>query len=385
MKRKLKMGMVGGGTGAFIGAVHRMAAALDGESEFVCGALSSTPERSKMSGEALNLPPERNYGTYEEMFEREKQLPVGERMDYVVIVTPNNLHFPPAKMALEKGFPVMCDKPMTYNLLEAKELEALVQKTGLLFGLTHNYTGYPLVKEARDMVATGKIGNVRKIVVEYPQGWLATKLEDTGMKQAEWRNDPKRTGIANCMGDIGTHAENITEYVTGLKITELCADLTTFVEGRLLEDDGNVLLHLDNGARGVLYASQISIGEENSLRIRIYGEKGALEWMQMEPNTLIAKWMDRPTQLLRTSSGYLCERAALNTRLPAGHPEGFIEAFANLYRNYCLSLKAILDGKEPKPEHLDFPKVSDGVRGMAFIETVVESGKSDGKWTKFKS
>ena len=385
MKRKLKMGMVGGGIGAFIGAVHRMAAALDGESEFVCGALSSTHERSKMSGEALNLPPERNYGTYEEMFEREKQFPVGERMDFVVIVTPNNLHFPPAKMALENGFPVMCDKPMTYNLREAKELEAIVQKTGLLFGLTHNYTGYPLVKEARDMVAKGKIGKVRKVVVEYPQGWLATKLEDTGQKQAEWRNDPKRTGAANCMGDIGTHAENITEYITGLKITELCADLTTFVEDRLLEDDGNVLLHLDNGARGVLYASQISIGEENSLRIRIYGEKGALEWMQMEPNTLIAKWMDSPTQLLRTGNSYLSERAAMNSRLPAGHPEGFIEAFANLYRNYCLSLKAILDGKEPKPEHLDFPKVSDGVRGMAFIETVVESGKSDGKWTQFKN
>ena len=384
MNRKLRMGMIGGGIDAFIGAVHRMASSLDGECELVCGAFSSTPERSQKSGAALYLPPDRVYGTYEEMIASEKKLPADVRMDFVAIVTPNHLHFPPAKMALENGFHVMCDKPMTFNLAEAKELEALVEKTGLLFGLTHNYTGYPMVKEARDMVATGKIGKVRKIVVEYPQGWLATKLEDTGQKQAEWRNDPARTGAANCMGDIGTHAENLAEYVTGLKITELCADLTTFVDGRLLEDDGNVLVHFDNGARGILYASQISVGEENGLKIRVYGEKGGLEWVQLEPNTLIAKWMDSPMQILRTGNGYLSERSLMNTRIPAGHPEGFIEAFANLYRNYIMALKAILDGEEPKSEHLDFPTVKDGVRGMAFIETVVESGKSGTKWTLFK-
>ena len=385
MNRKLKMGMIGGGIDAFIGAVHRMAAALDGECELVCGAFSSTPERSKKSGEALYLPPDRVYGTYEEMITREKELPEGERMDFVAIVTPNYLHFPPARMALENGFPVICDKPMTFSLDEAKQLEALVEKTGLLFGLTHNYTGYPLVKEARDMVRSGKLGKIRKIVVEYPQGWLATKLEGTGQKQAEWRADPKRSGIANCMGDIGTHAENLSEYITGLKITELCSDLTTFVEGRLLDDDGNVLLRFENGARGILYASQISVGEENGLKIRVYGEKGGLEWVQIEPNTLIAKWMDRPAEIIRTGGGYLSNRSLINTRLPMGHPEGFIEAFANIYRNYILTLKSILDGKEPEQEYHDFPSVKDGVRGMAFIETVVEASKSDTKWTKFKT
>ena len=384
MNRKLKMGMIGGGIDAFIGAVHRMAAALDGECDLVCGAFSSTPERSKKTGGALYLPPERVYGTYEEMITREKELPEGERMDFVSIVTPNYLHFPPAKMALENGFPVICDKPMTFSLDEARKLEALVESTGLLFGLTHNYTGYPLVKEARDMVRSGKLGKIRKIVVEYPQGWLATKLEDTGQKQAEWRADPKRSGIANCMGDIGTHAENLSEYITGLKITELCSDLTTFVEGRLLDDDGNVLLRFDNGARGILYASQISVGEENGLKIRVYGEKGGLEWVQLEPNTLIAKWMDRPAEIIRTGGGYLSKRSLINTRLPMGHPEGFIEAFANIYRNYILTLRSILDGKEPEQEYLDFPTVKDGVRGMAFIETVVEASKSDTKWTKFK-
>ncbi len=384
MNRKLRMGMLGGGVDSLIGAVHRMAATLDGECELVCGAFSSTPERSKKTGELLYLSPGRVYGAYQEMIIREKKLPEGERMDFVAIVTPNHLHYPPARMALENGFPIICEKPMTFNLIQAKKLEELVKKTGLLFGLTHNYTGYPLVKEARDMIANGKIGRVRKIVVEYPQGWLATKLEESGHKQAVWRVDPKRSGATNCIGDIGTHAENLAEYITGLTITELCADLTTFVEGRVLDDDGNVLVHFDNGARGILSASQISIGEENGLHIRLYGEKGGLEWRQQEPNTLIAKWMDRPTELIRTGGGYLSERARMNTRLPAGHPEGYIEAFANIYRNYILALKAILDGKEPKPGHLDFPSVRDGVRGMAFIETVVDSGKSGRKWTKFK-
>jgi predicted dehydrogenase len=384
MNRKLRMGMIGGGRDAFIGAVHRMAAALDGKCELVCGAFSSTPERSRESGKALYLTADRVYGTFEEMIAAEKKLPEGVRMDFVSIVTPNHLHSAPAKLALESGFPVVCDKPMTYNLAEAKELEALVKKTGLLLALTHNYTGYPMVKEAREMARSGKLGKIRKVVVEYPQGWLATKLEATGQKQASWRTDPKRSGAANCMGDIGTHAENLAEYITGLRISELCADLTTFVEGRPLDDDGNVLLRFEGGARGILYASQISVGEENSLHIRVYGEKGGIEWDQMQPNTLVVKWLDRPTELFRAAAGYLSDPARMNSRLPMGHPEGFIEAFANIYRNFISALESRLDGKEPKPEHLDFPGVRDGVRGMAFVETVVDASKSDRKWTKFK-
>lgn len=385
MNRKLRYGMIGGGSGAFIGAVHRMAAGLDGKCELVCGAFSSTPEKSKESGAALGLAADRVYGTFEEMIVSEKKLPEGVRMDFVSIVTPNHVHFAPAKMALENGFDVVCDKPMTFNLEQAKELEQVVARTGRLFALTHNYTGYPMVKQARDMVRAGKLGKIRKIVVEYPQGWLATRIEADGQKQASWRTDPARSGAAGCMGDIGTHAENLAEYITGLKIDELCADLTTFVEGRPLDDDGNVLVRFSGGARGVLYASQISVGEENSLHIRVYGEKGGLEWDQTQPNSLILKWMDRPTEIYRTSAGYNSPIAAFNTRLPGGHPEGFIEAFANIYRNFALALECRMDGKEPKPEYLDFPTVRDGVRGMAFIETVVEASKSSVKWMKFKS
>ena len=379
--------MVGGGKDAFIGAVHRSAAALDGKIELVCGAFSSSPEKSKASGKELFLPDDRVYGSYEEMIEKEKALPEGERMDFVSIVTPNYMHFPPAKMALENGFHVVCDKPMTYSLDEAKELEKLVEQSGLLFALTHNYTGYPMVKQARDMVKGDKIGKIRKIVVEYPQGWLAEKIEETGQKQASWRMDPKKAGIASCMGDIGTHAENLSEFITGLKISEMCADLHTFVEGRSLEDDGNILLKFDNGASGVLHASQISMGEENNLNIRVYGEKGGLEWRQQEPNTLVLKYNDRPMEVYRTGAGFdfLSENALLHTRVPAGHPEGFIEAFANIYRNFALTLGAKLDGKEPDPKYNDFPTVHDGVRGMAFLESTVESSKSDKKWTQFKS
>lgn len=386
MNRKIRMGMVGGGKDAFIGAVHRSAAALDGKIELVCGAFSSSPEKSKASGKELFLPDDRVYGSYEEMIEKEKSLPEGERMDFVSVVTPNYMHFPPAKMALENGFHVVCDKPMTYNLDEAKELEKLVEKTGLLFALTHNYTGYPMVKQARDMVKGGKIGKIRKIVVEYPQGWLAEKIEETGQKQASWRMDPKKAGIASCMGDIGTHAENLSEFITGLKISEMCADLHTFVEGRTLEDDGNILLKFENGASGVLHASQISMGEENNLNIRVYGEHGGLEWRQQEPNTLVLKYNDRPMEVYRTGAGFdfLSENALLHTRVPAGHPEGFIEAFANIYRNFALTLGAKLDGKEPDPKFNDFPTVHDGVRGMAFLESTVESSKSDKKWTQFK-
>lgn len=383
MNRKLKMGMIGGGRDSFIASVHRMAATLDGHCELVCGTFGSTPERSREEGAALRLPPQRVYGTCEEIIEGEKRLPAGERMDFITIVVPNHLHFNFARMALESGFPVVCDKPMTYNLEEAKHLETMVNETGLPFALTHNYTGYPLVKEARDMVHSGKLGKIRKVVVEYPQGGLATRVEAAGNKRAIWRTDPKRSGAANCMADIGTHAENLAEYVTGLKITELCADLTTFIEGRLLDDDGSVLLRYDGGARGILYASKISAGEGNGLHLRIYGELGGLEWDQQQPNSLLLKWLDRPMEVLGAGARFLSERSRLNTRLPMGHPEGFIEAFANIYRNFILTLEAWLDGKAPRQEYLDFPTVRDGVRGMAFIATVVESAQSDMKWTKF--
>ncbi len=384
MSRKLRMGMVGGGQGAFIGAVHRRAAALDGGIELVCGAFDVDPVKGKAFGPTLYLDPARCYGDYREMIGKESKLPEGERMDFVTIVTPNHTHFPIAKACLEAGFHVYCEKPMTFSLAEAKELEAVVEKTGLVFGLNHNYTGYPMVKEARNLVKTGALGPIRRIVAEYPQGWLATCVEATGNMQASWRTDPKRSGAAGCIGDIGTHAENLAEYITGLTITELCADLTTFVPGRLLDDDGNVLLRFDNGARGILYASQVSIGEENALHIRVYGEKGALEWDQQQPNTLIVKWADQPMQLFRTGGGYLSQAAADNTRQPAGHPEGFIEAVANLYRTFGLTIRARMEGREPKPEFLDFPNVHDGVRGMAFIESVVEASKSDQKWYAFK-
>lgn len=379
--RKVRMGMVGGGKDSFIGAVHRMAAALDGEIELVCGALSHSAEKSRLSGKELYLDEDRIYDSYERLFEREKSLPEDKRMDFVSIVTPNHMHYPVAKLALESGFHVMCDKPVTFNLSEAKELEALVKETGLIFGLTHNYTGYPMVKEARHMVKQGRLGKIRKIVVEYPQGWLAAALESTGQKQADWRTDPERAGISCCMGDIGTHAENLAEYITGLSIAELFADVTTFVDGRKLEDDGNVLLRYEGGAKGVLYASQISVGEENSLRVRVYGELGGLEWNQMEPNTLLAKWLDRPTELIRSGANFshLSENALHNMRLPAGHPEGFIEAFANLYRNFANALQSKLDGRDLID--LDFPTIEDGVRGMRFIEAVIKSSQS-GTWRK---
>ena len=383
MSRKIRMGMVGGGRDAFIGAVHRMAAALDGHIELVCGAFSSDAERSHASGADLYLPANRVYGDFHEMMAAEAKLPADERMDFVSIVTPNNVHFPVAKAALEAGFHVMSDKPMTFDLAEAKELAALVERTGLQFGLTHNYTGYPMVKEARHMVRSGAIGAVRKVVVEYPQGWLASLIESEGQKQASWRTDPARAGASSCIGDIGTHAENLMEYITGLRISELCADLTTMVEGRQLEDDGNVLVRLDNGARGVLYASQISAGEENPLTIRIYGELAGLEWHQEEPNTLTVKWGDRHREVRRTGVGELSEASAAHTRLPPGHPEGFVEAFANLYRNYALALQARLAGAQPAPD-LDFPTVHDGVRGMAFITACVASSASDQKWTKLE-
>jgi predicted dehydrogenase len=376
------MGMVGGGRGAFIGGVHRMAAALDGQIELVCGAFSSNPEKSKASAEDFFIAPERAYGSFEEMIKAEKQLPEDVRMDFVSIVTPNHLHFAPAKMALENGFHVVCDKPVTFTLAEAKELEKLVEETGLIFALTHNYTGYPMVKQAKAMIKNGEIGAIRKVVVEYPQGWLATKIEDSGQKQASWRTDPTKSGASGCMGDIGSHAENLAEYITGLKIKELCADLTTFVDGRLLDDDGNVLLRFEGGAKGILHASQISVGEENDLNIRIYGTKGGLQWHQMEPNTLLVKWMDKPTQVYRTGVGTLSPEANAHARIPAGHPEGYLEAFANIYRNVAYCIQARLKGEEVEAIYSDFPTVSDGVRGMEFIEKLVESSQKGAVWVE---
>ena len=377
------MGMIGGGRGAFIGAVHRMAAALDGQIELVCGAFSSTAKKSKASGKDLFLPANRVYGTYEEMIRKEKELPEDIRMDFVAIVTPNHVHYGPAKMALQNGFHVVCDKPLTFNLKEAKSLQKLVKKTGLLFALTHNYTGYPMVKQARNIVQKGIIGQIRKVVVEYPQGWLSTRLEASNQKQAAWRTDPKRSGAAGAMGDIGTHAENLAEYITGLQIKKLCADLNIFVKGRRLDDDGNVLLEFDNGAKGILFATQIAAGEENNLRIRIYGTKAGLEWSQQTPNSLQVKWLDKPLEILRTGVGNLSAAAQEATRIPAGHPEGYLEAFANIYRNFALCLQARLEGKKPKAVHLDFPTVEDGLRGMQFIDRVIASAKSKQKWIKF--
>jgi predicted dehydrogenase len=380
--RKIKMGMIGGGRGAFIGGVHRMAAALDGQIELVCGAFSSNPEKSKASAADFFINPNRAYGSFEEMIMAEKKLPEGERMDFVSIVTPNHVHFAPAKMALENGFHVVSDKPLCFTMDEAKELEALVQSTGLFFALTHNYTGYPMVKQAKAMIKNGAIGTIRKVVVEYPQGWLATKIEDEGQKQAAWRTDPTKSGASGCIGDIGSHAENLAEYITGLKIKELCADLSTFVEGRLLDDDGNILLRFESGAKGILHASQIAVGEENDLNIRIYGTKGGLQWRQMEPNSLFAKWMDKPTQIFRTGVGELSPEAAAHTRIPGGHPEGYLEAFANIYRNIAFCIQAELKGETPNPLYTDFPTVSDGVRGMEFIAKVVESSQKGAVWVE---
>lgn len=378
----MRMGMVGGGRGAFIGAVHRMAAALDGQIELVCGAFSSDPQRSRDSGADLLLRPDRCYGSFDEMMAREAALPADVRMDFVSIVTPNHVHFPAAKAALEHGFHVVSDKPATFDLAEAKALGELVARSGLLYALTHNYTGYPLVKEARDIVRSGRLGAIRKVVVEYPQGWLATRLEETGQKQAGWRTDPARSGAAGCLGDIGTHAENLAEYITGLRIKELAADLTAFVEGRKLDDDANLLLRFEGGAKGVLHASQISVGEENNLNIRAYGEKGGLEWHQQEPNTLLLKWSDRPTEVLRTGQGGLGAAAKANTRIPSGHPEGYLEGFANIYRNFAAHLRAVLAGENPDPLSLDYPTIADGIRGMAFIEAAVESSKHNARWTR---
>ena len=381
--RKLRMAMIGGGRDAFIGAIHRIAINMDGQVEIVAGALSVNPEIAIASGHDIFLNEERIYTDYKVMLEKEAAMPKEKRIDFVSIVTPNFVHFDPAMMALEKGFHVAIEKPMTFTLDEAKKLKAKVEQSGLTLLLTHTYTGYPMIKQARQMVKSGMFGKIRKVYVEYPQGWLSTFLEGSNNKQAAWRTDPKRSGIAGAMGDIGTHAFNMAEYVTGARVTKLCSDLNILVEGRMLDDDGAVFMKFDNGASGVLMASQIAAGEENCIKIRVYGEKGGLEWKQEDANSLLIKWLDKPAEIYRTGSGYVTSYASHNSRTPAGHPEGYLEAFANLYRNFILTVRAKMNGEKPKDEWLDFPGPDSGVRGMAFIENVVASGKSDKKWTDF--
>jgi len=378
--RKLRMGMIGGGIDSFIGDVHRKAASLDGMIDLVCGAFSSTAERSKKSGKNLFLPDDRCYGTFEDMIFTEKKLPKNVRMDFVTIVTPNHLHFAPAKMALENGFDVVCDKPMTLTLDEAIELEQIVKNTGQLFALTHNYPGSPMVKQAREMVENGELGKIRKVQVQYLQGWLSTSVEKTGQKQASWRVDPSKSGIGGALGDIGTHAENLVEYITGLQIEELAADLGKFGQDRVLDDDGNILLRMENGAKGTMSFSQIAVGEENNLAIRVYGEKGSLEWSQENPNQLITRWLDQPKTVYTPNGNNLYTESLTASRIPAGHPEGYLEAFANVYKNFAIHLNAKLSDKEIKTP--DYPTVADGVRGMKFIYASVESDKRNSGWVK---
>ncbi|MDN3669620.1 Gfo/Idh/MocA family oxidoreductase [Echinicola jeungdonensis] len=384
--RKLRMGMIGGGPGSFIGAVHRIAANMDGQIELVAGSFSSQPEKSRQAGQELYLPEERVYSSYEEMFEKENQLPEDQRIDFVSIVTPNHVHFDPALKALKSGFHVVLDKPMTLTYDEAKELNRVIEETGLLFCLTHTYTGYPMIKEARQLVINGVLGKIRKIYVEYPQGWLWKSFDTSENKQAAWRTDPSKSGIAGCMGDIGTHAFNLAEYVSGLKLEKLCADLQATLEERVLDDDGSILLRFENGASGVLMASQVASGAENNIKIRIYGDLAGLEWQQDDANTLLLKYPEQPDRIYRAGANhaYLSSITRKNSRTPAGHPEGYLEAFANHYLNFAKTLQAKISNQDPDPDFLDFPGAEDGVRGMAFIENVVKSGKSDQKWTPFQ-
>lgn len=378
---KLKMGMVGGGGDAFIGGVHRRAALMDGDIELVAGALSSTREKALASGQAWGLTEDRNYGSWKEMLEGELRLPEEQRIDFVSVVTPNHVHLPVARAFVEAGFNVVCDKPMVLDTGQARELIEAVEKAGVVFAVTYNYTGYPMVKQARHMIRHKDLGEIRKVIVEYNQGWLASKLEESGAKQAEWRTDPARSGIAGAIGDIGSHAENLVSTVTGLEISEVCADLTAFVPGRRLDDDGNLLIRFTGGARGIMIASQVSTGEENDLYLRIYGTEGGLEWRQEVPNQLIFKPFGAPAQVLKRGNDYLCDEARRATRLPPGHPEAFIEAFANVYADIAAAIRADREGLGPDGSRWAFPTVYEGARGVHFIEKVVESGRSDRKWT----
>jgi predicted dehydrogenase len=385
-KRKLRYGMVGGGRDAFIGAVHRKAMALDGDYEMVAGALSSDPKKAKLSGSDLGLEPERNYGTWQEMLEGELKRPEGDRIDLVSIVTPNHVHFPVAHAFADAGIHVVSDKPLVHTSEQASKLRQVVKKRGIVFGVTYNYTGYPMVKQARHMVQSGQLGEIRKVIVEYNQGWLATNLEKSGQKQADWRTDPKRSGAAGAIGDIGSHAENLVHTITGLELSHICADLTAFVPGRKLDDDGNLLMRFSNGAKGVMIASQIQIGGENDIRFRVFGTKGSLEWHQENPNYLQVDMLDAPRQMFTRGNGYLCAAAQKATRLPTGHPEAFLEAFANVYIGVAEAIRAKQAGRKLGELEGDFPTVVDGARGVHFIEKTIESSKGKQKWTaaKFK-
>ena len=382
--RRLRMGMVGGGREALIGSVHRRAAALDGGVELVAGSLSSTPEKAHLSARDLLVPEDCAYGSWQEMLEKESARPEGERLDFVSIVTPNHLHYPIALAFVEAGFNVVLDKPMVHTSEQASSLIDAVERTGVVFAVTYNYPGYPMVKQARHMVRSGTLSGVCYVNVEYTQSWLLTKLEDTGHKQAVWRTDPQRAGLGGTVGDIGTHAENLMSTITGLEIDAICADLTTFVPGRRLDDDAAVLIRFTSGAKGILAASQIATGQENNLSIRVWGTKGAVAWQQEQPNYLTYFPADGPRQVLSRGNDYLCEAAQRASRLPSGHPEAFIEAFANVYRNATDTMCARLRGVGPTELELDFPTVYDGARSVFFVEKVVESSRSDRKWTPMR-
>ncbi|TVQ22190.1 MAG: gfo/Idh/MocA family oxidoreductase [Spirochaetaceae bacterium] len=377
----LKLGMVGGGKDAFIGAVHRSAARLDGEFQLVAGAFSSTPEKAIESGRELGVTETRNYPSWEDMLERERRLPADERLDAVSVVTPNHMHYPVSRAFVDAGFNVICDKPLVHTSQQADDLASIVRARGTVFAVTYNYTGYPMVRQARCMVQQGLLGDIRKVIVEYNQDWLANRAEAEGLKQAEWRTDPTRSGIAGAVGDIGSHAENLVSTITGLTLSHICADITTFVNGRLLDDDANVLLRFTSGAKGVLVASQISAGEENDLRIRIYGTRAGLTWIQENPNYLYYKPIGEPEQIYKRGHSYLCPEAKAAQRIPPGHPEAFLEAFANIYRAVAVEIRARQEGREPSPEESDFPSIEAGVRGVRFIESVIASAKSSEKWS----
>jgi len=378
--RRIRYGMIGGGEGAFIGAVHRMAAALDGEYELVCGSFSSDEARGRRSAESLGLDPSRSYSTLEAMLAGEAALPEDRRMDALAIVTPNHLHAPAAIAALDAGFHVFSEKPMAMDLAEALAIEAAVSRSGKLYGLAFTYSGYPLVEEARARVARGEFGKIRLVQAEYWQGWLSEAIDRDGQKQAEWRTDPARAGLGGCLGDIGTHAFQLAEHVSGLSVEAVSADLAIHVPGRRLDDDVAALLRFEGGARGVLKATQVAAGEENGLRLRVYGEKGGLEWSQMEPNTLVLKWLDRPAEIVRTAGPGLGPLTAARQRTPSGHPEGYIEAFANLYRSFG---RALREGTRPPPrgEADWFPGITDGVRTMLFVAAAIENSEGAAKWT----
>ncbi len=370
---KLRMGMVGGGPGAFIGAVHRLCLAMDGQFHLVAGAFSSDAAKSRQIGAELGLDPKRVYGTWDELLDGEAKLPADQRIHAVSIVTPNHVHFGPAKAALERGFHVVCDKPLTITVEEAEQLERLVAKSGLQLCVTHNYTGYPMVREARNLVQSGQLGEIRKVYVEYLQGWLSDKLEATGQKQAAWRTDPAKSGPCGAMGDIGTHAANLVEHVTGSRIESLYATLKTWVDGRALDDDGMVLFKLKHGATGTLAASQVCVGRENALMIRVFGTKGGLAWEQERPNDLTVYWKERAPELRRPGNGWVNDEAKTLQRLPPGHPEGYLEAFANLYQSFARAIRGVDRGT--KEIESPFPTVGDGLSGMRFLRACVKSSQ----------